>query len=126
VLGEWAARLGQDLFYPPNVGGWKGGRDWLTSQAIIGRANYAAALVEGRLWARPVALDGLALARRHGSGRDLDAVLDLYADLLTGALPAPAWKRRLLSALGPKAIADTETVGAGIALLAASPEVQLA
>src|SRR5262249_40093394 len=59
VLGEWAARLGQDLFYPPNVGGWKGGRAWLTTQAIIGRANYAAALVEGQLSARPVPLDGI-------------------------------------------------------------------
>src|SRR5262249_14351103 len=44
LLAEWSARLGQDLFYPPNVGGWKGGRDWLTTQAVIGRANYAAAL----------------------------------------------------------------------------------
>ena len=48
VLGEWAARLGQDLFYPPNVGGWKGGRDWLTSQAIIGRANYAAGGIDNK------------------------------------------------------------------------------
>jgi uncharacterized protein (DUF1800 family) len=126
VLGEWAARLAQDLFYPPNVGGWKGGREWLTSQAIIGRANFAAALVEGRLWAKPVALDGLALARRHGHGRDLDAVLDFYAELLTGALPAPAWKKRLLSALGPQAAADADTVRAAVALLVASPEVQLA
>src|SRR5262249_58669596 len=51
LLGEWSAQLGQDLFYPPNVGGWKGGREWLTTQAIIGRANYAAALAAGRLWA---------------------------------------------------------------------------
>src|SRR5262249_9286993 len=26
ALADWAARLGQDLFYPPNVGGWAGGR----------------------------------------------------------------------------------------------------
>jgi len=25
LLGEWATRLGQDLFYPPNVFGWRGG-----------------------------------------------------------------------------------------------------
>src|SRR5262245_62600055 len=31
VLGEWTARLGQDLFYPPNVFGWPGGRAWLTT-----------------------------------------------------------------------------------------------
>jgi uncharacterized protein (DUF1800 family) len=70
LLAEWPERLGQDLFYPPNVGGWNGGRAWLTTQAIIGRANFAAALVEGRLWASRVPLDGLTLAKRHGRGRD--------------------------------------------------------
>src|SRR5262249_1106316 len=35
LLGEWSAQLGQDLFYPPNVGGWKGGRTWLSTQGII-------------------------------------------------------------------------------------------
>jgi RNA polymerase sigma factor (sigma-70 family) len=75
LLAEWSARLGQDLFEPPNVGGWPGGRAWLTTQAIIGRANYAAALVEGRVSGRPVPLDGVALARRHGRGRDLEDIL---------------------------------------------------
>src|SRR5207244_1872660 len=65
VLGEWSARLGQDLFNPPNVGGWTGGRDWLSTRAIIGRANYAAAMIEGKLSARPIALDGIALAKKH-------------------------------------------------------------
>jgi uncharacterized protein (DUF1800 family) len=126
VLGEWAARLGQDLFYPPNVGGWTGGRDWLTTQAIIGRANFAAALVEGHAWASPVALDGLALARRHGRGRDLNDLVTFAAELLTGAAPEPAWRRRLLEALGPKAKLDANTTRAAIALVVASPEVQLA
>ena len=49
ILAEWCARLGQDLFYPPNVGGWKGGRSWLTSRTIVGRANFGAALVAGEL-----------------------------------------------------------------------------
>jgi uncharacterized protein (DUF1800 family) len=26
LLADWCARLGQDLFYPPNVGGWPGTR----------------------------------------------------------------------------------------------------
>ena len=30
LLAEWTARLGQELFYPPNVGGWPGGRGWLS------------------------------------------------------------------------------------------------
>ena len=126
LLGEWSARLGQDLFYPPNVGGWTGGRDWLTTQAIIGRANYAVALLEGRLWARPVSLDGIALAKRHAHSRDLEDVLTFCAELLTGAPPDAAWRKRLLAALGPKAKLTPDDVRAGIALVVASPEVQLA
>ena len=64
LLGEWSALMGQDLFYPPNVGGWTGGRDWLTTQAIIGRANYAVALVEGGVSARPVPLYLLSWQRQ--------------------------------------------------------------
>jgi uncharacterized protein (DUF1800 family) len=126
VLAEWAARLGQDLFYPPNVGGWPGGRDWLTTQAIIARANYAAALVGGDLSARRVPLDGLALAKRHGRGRDLDDLLTFCAELLTGTPPDAAWRSRLRAALGARAKLGPDTVRAGIALVVASPEVQLA
>ncbi len=66
VLAEWCGRLGQDLFYLPNVGGWPGGRSWLTTRAVLGRANYAAALVEGKRVGRPGPMDALALAGRHG------------------------------------------------------------
>src|SRR5262245_3298099 len=126
LLGEWAARLGQDLFYPPNVGGWKGGRTWLTTQAIIGRANFAAALAEGKVSARRVRLDGLALATRHGRGRDLEDVLTFTTELLTGAAPDAAWRKRLLATLGRRAKLEPDTVRTGIALIVASPEVQMA
>ena len=125
VLAEWAARLGQDLFYPPNVGGWPGGRFWLSTQAIIGRANYAAALVRGELSPRPLPLAGLALARRHGRGRDLDDFLAFCAELLTGAPPDNAWGKRLRGALGARATLNDRTARVAIALVAASPEVQL-
>jgi uncharacterized protein (DUF1800 family) len=126
VLGEWTARLGQDLFYPPNVAGWPGGRSWLTSQAIIGRANYAAALVEGKLTEPASPPDLAALARRHGRGADLDSVLGFCAELLTGAPPTPVWRKRLLAALGPRAVRGRESLATAVALLLASPEVQLA
>jgi uncharacterized protein (DUF1800 family) len=126
LLGEWAARLGQNLFYPPNVAGWPGGRGWLGTQAIIGRANYAAALVEGELSQPARPLDGIALAERHGRGRDLDDLVTFYAELLTGSPPEPAWRRRLHDALGPKANRTPEVVSCVIALMVASPEMQLA
>src|SRR6516162_3352446 len=72
LLADWAARLGQDLFYPPNVGGWSGGRAWISTQALIGRANYAAALASGGLTRRGEPCDALGLARRHGRANDLE------------------------------------------------------
>lgn len=53
VLAEWCKRLDQNLFYPPNVGGWSGGRNWLTSRTVVGRSNFAAALVAGELRTPP-------------------------------------------------------------------------
>ena len=73
LLAEWTARLGQELFYPPNVGGWPGGRGWLTGRAVVARANFAAALAAGRLNSdvTPPDLAGLAdrRARDPGPGR---------------------------------------------------------
>ena len=39
--------MGQDLFYPPNVGGWPGGRAGSSRGLSSARANFAAALVGG-------------------------------------------------------------------------------
>ena len=60
MLAEWCGRLGQDLFYPPNVGGWPGGRSWLTTA----RPD------------RPGQLRGGAWSDGHGVGRPgpLDAL----------------------------------------------------
>jgi uncharacterized protein (DUF1800 family) len=38
-------QMGQILFYPPNVAGWPGGANWLTSQTMIARQNFIASLV---------------------------------------------------------------------------------
>jgi uncharacterized protein (DUF1800 family) len=122
VLAEWCGRLGQDLFYPPNVGGWPGGRSWLTTRAVIGRANYAAALVDGTRVGRPGPMDACALAGRHGQ-RD---VVAFYTRLLLGVEPAPAWRDRVAASLDPK-VKDEASVGRHVvALILAMPEAQLA
>jgi uncharacterized protein (DUF1800 family) len=38
-LGRDLDELGQGLFYPPNVKGWDGGRAWINSSTLLGRAN---------------------------------------------------------------------------------------
>ena len=42
-------QMGQVLFYPPNVAGWTGGSAWITSQTLIARENFVAALVNSPL-----------------------------------------------------------------------------
>ncbi|MCO8123299.1 DUF1800 domain-containing protein [Stieleria sp. TO1_6] len=66
LLAEWAAKLGQDLFYPPNVFGWPGGRLWLTTRTMIGRANYVSALCQGELHRPNKPPKIQALATKHG------------------------------------------------------------
>ncbi|NNM92828.1 MAG: DUF1800 family protein, partial [Candidatus Eremiobacteraeota bacterium] len=41
-------QMGQILFFPPNVAGWPGGENWLTSDMTIARDNFLAGLVTGR------------------------------------------------------------------------------
>jgi uncharacterized protein (DUF1800 family) len=121
LLADWAARLGQDLFYPPNVGGWNGGRAWINTQTMIGRANFAGALVEGTLSRRGEPFDPLALAKRHGHGGGLEDVLVFYGQLLEGAAPAEARRQRLLAALGARP--DPRRA---VALMLTAPEYHLA
>jgi len=39
------ARMGQVLFYPPNVKGWPGGSTWLNSTTMLARENFANSLM---------------------------------------------------------------------------------
>jgi uncharacterized protein (DUF1800 family) len=126
LLAFWMGQLGQDLFYPPNVGGWPGGRTWITAQTMIGRARYAAALVGGALSRHPTSWDATALARRHARGSDPAAAVAFYAELLLGAPPDQARREEILGALGREAPSEPEMVRRAVAWILASPPAQLA
>jgi uncharacterized protein (DUF1800 family) len=126
ILAEFIGHLGQDLFYPPNVGGWPGGRDWMSARGAVGRSNCAVALLEGEPVGRRAALDPLVLARRHGRGGDLESAITFFAELLLGSPPAAAWRKKLLAALGPKPALDAKTLRWVVQILLASPDAQLA
>ena len=83
ILADWTTRLGQDLFEPPNVGGWPGGRAWLNARSLVARANFAAALVEGR----PVGLPGPLDARVIAADQGLEDIRDAASALLLGITP---------------------------------------
>ena len=116
LMAEWCARLGQDLFYPPNVFGWDGGRAWISTGTLLGRARFASELADGVLGARGTsALD--ALARRH-SGDDPRALAAFLERLFLGAASeAPDWVQAC--AAGPQPRARI------VARFLSSPEAQL-
>jgi uncharacterized protein (DUF1800 family) len=126
LLAGWVARMGQDLFYPPNVGGWPGGRAWLSSRGLVARANFATALVEGRGVGRPGPLDVLALAGAGGPAGDLDAVVDVLSGRLFGSEPEPGWCARIVAAASRGAGPPPDAARRAAALVLSSPEAQLA
>ena len=99
VLADWCGRLGQDLFYPPNVGGWPGGRAWITTRSAIGRANLAAALIGGESVGLGTPFDPIALAERHGQRRNpaFLAQLLLGTDSVKVPLDEPRSARQALA-----------------------------
>ena len=123
VLADWIARLGQDLFYPPNVGGWPGGRSWLTSRSLIGRANFASALVEGLAIGLPAPIDASALARQQGNPCDCSGVTRAAAALFLGSEPEPAWLDQIARAC--EADRDRDGLRRAVAVVLATPQAQL-
>jgi uncharacterized protein (DUF1800 family) len=123
VLADWMARLGQDLFYPPNVGGWPGGRAWLSSRSLIGRANFAAALVDGPALGISAPLDVAALAARQGKRSDVDGASSATANLLFGAEPEASTREAIAKAVG--SMPKSDILRRVVTLVLASPEAQL-
>ena len=122
LLAEWAARMGQDLFYPPNVGGWNKGRAWLASRTIVARANFASALAAGGLWHPAREPDLEDLLRRHREATDLDEGVSWFAKLFWGDA-SPSVVDEVVTAVDT---ADSlRPLSSTVALLLAHPESQL-
>ena len=61
-------QMGQVLFYPPNVAGWPGGANWLTSDTMIARQNFLKRTLNSQTiaassWLRDVPMQPKSAAR---------------------------------------------------------------
>jgi hypothetical protein len=121
ALANWISRIGQDLFYPPNVGGWPAGRAWLSSHTLVARANFAAALIGGRGVGLPGPIDATGLAGRRG--RD-DAVA-LYCELLLPGDPGSARRRQIAESCGSAEAWGPDASRRALTAVLTSPESQL-
>ncbi len=126
VLADWANRMGQDLFYPPNVGGWAGGRSWLSSRGMIARINFATALASGRELGLAEPPDALRVAGPAGSASSLDRVVRSLAEILLGADPGAGWRDRIARLAGTGSPSLSHSARRAVALILSSPEAQLA
>ena len=87
-------KMGQRLFYPPNVAGWPGGFAWLSSSTVMARVNFAAWLIDPSSGLGPAHFRDLA--QRHGL-KSPEAWLDAMAVLSAGAMLSMEERRALLA-----------------------------
>jgi hypothetical protein len=114
-------RQGQELFAPPNVKGWDGGRTWLNSTTVLERSNWIADVVWGNPDLGMPPYDPLAWANRYGIApeRVAEAMIDL---LLQGDLDDKA--RDLILRTGADGRPDS--LRKAIQLILNCPDYQLA
>ncbi|HTU69500.1 MAG TPA: DUF1800 domain-containing protein [Candidatus Baltobacteraceae bacterium] len=67
--------MGQILFYPPNVAGWPGGANWLTSQMLIARENFIARIVNAQTATQSSWLAAVPLDAKRASREFIAAIL---------------------------------------------------
>lgn len=123
LLADWLTRIGLDLFYPPNVGGWPGGRSWLSSRGLIARANFATALTGGLGVGLPGPVDVFG---PDGPEAPIDRTVASLAERLLGYDPGAGWRGRIAAAVGAGSVAPAEAVRRAAALVLSSPEAQVA
>ena len=77
------ADLGQNLFEPPTVKGWEGGRLWINSATMLQRANFAAKMSSKEV---------MGTVSLSASGTD---TVDHYLDLLLGGAVSESAREEL-------------------------------
>ena len=86
AVADALRRMGLDLFNPPNVGGWPGGRTWLSTRTVVARANVVADFVHGRLHVPTAPLDLVPFLQRHSVGESLSDAIQFLGSLFWGSI----------------------------------------
>lgn len=115
--------MGQDIFAPPTVKGWEGGRQWVNSAVLLQRTQFAAELVGGTTFG---ALPDPAKDVVKYQLADAPATVSHYLDRLLGRPVDAAVRRSLTAFYAQGSSGQGERLRGLIQLIVALPEYQLA
>jgi uncharacterized protein (DUF1800 family) len=95
ILGAGSA-MGQVLFNPPNVEGWPGGADWVSTTALITRYNFASVAARDGY---PGATIDVARLLTQRNLTEPSAIVDYFADVMVDGDLTPEQRQTLIDYL---------------------------
>ena len=131
LLVDAAGSMGQNLFDPPSVAGWSGGRTWINTSTLFVRQNLSAYLITGKLPAESGWDRGAMDYDPQGLLTDLaerrpEAVIDHLIPTVLGGNIAPQRRAQLIAFLAARENKSQADGLIGLLLLMTSmPEYQL-
>lgn len=94
--------LGQTLYDPPDVKGWRGGRTWVSTSTLPLRQKFALDMIDGLIKIQNVpvyTLDPIAFAKSFPSPTDVHKLCDEMTQFLLSAPPSQQEAKMLLDTL---------------------------
>jgi len=113
------ALLGQDLFEPPTVKGWDGGRLWISAASLLHRTQYSVGLITGEHYGELPKLSTISAELGNDSERAMAKLAETHL-----ATPLGAEARKAFTNHWKKSEGDERCRGA-LHLILTSPEYQL-
>jgi hypothetical protein len=92
--------MGQELFEPPDVKGWRYGRSWISANRVLMRYNAAAKLVQAAPQPGQSGVDLVGILERGGCQSSTDAV-DLFTKTCFARPLNEQHRKKLIDYLGP-------------------------
>ena len=121
-LGNPLGRIGQKLFFPPNVKGWDGGRTWINSSTLLGRAN----LVHDLLASEKTRFGGGSLDQYLKKSQLKAAnVVDQFEELLLAVALRPSVKKEIRDLVKSGAGSTDQRLRMALHTLCLQPEFHL-
>jgi uncharacterized protein (DUF1800 family) len=95
-------RMGQDLFNPIDVSGWKGGAAWVNATTLFERFNWANRLASGGDASKPYFTDVIGQLQARGVTSP-DGLVDYYLSVLVDGDTTPEARQSLIDYLNAPA-----------------------